>query len=65
MLLREAACEQVTHLIAGARGAMAGLMAEIVEDHVHLHLVDTNKHPTALNKEAAEQLLDVVRTYLK
>jgi DNA-binding FrmR family transcriptional regulator len=53
------------HLIAGARGAMAGLMAEIVEDHVRTHLVDSEKHPEALNTDAAEQLLDVVRTYLK
>jgi FrmR/RcnR family transcriptional regulator, repressor of frmRAB operon len=61
----EAGCEQVMHLIAGARGAMAGLMAEVVEDHVRTHLVDGGKHPDALNSEAAEQLLDVVRTYLK
>jgi metal-sensitive transcriptional repressor len=31
----EAGCEQVMHLIAGVRGAIAGLMAEVVEDHVH------------------------------
>jgi FrmR/RcnR family transcriptional regulator, repressor of frmRAB operon len=61
----EAGCEQVMHLLAGARGAMAGLMAEVVEDHVRTHLVDADKHPGALNTEAAEQLLDVVRTYLK
>ncbi len=61
----EAACDQVMHLIAGVRGATAGLMAEVVEDHVRTHLVDTNKHPKALNTEAAEQLLEVVRTYLK
>ena len=61
----EAGCEQVMHLIAGVRGAMAGLMAEVVEDHVRTHLVDLDKHPGALNAEAAKQLLDVVRTYLK
>jgi DNA-binding FrmR family transcriptional regulator len=61
----EAGCEQVMHLLAGARGAMAGLMAEVVEDHVRTHLVDDALHPGALNTEAAEQLLDVVRTYLK
>ncbi|WP_428488061.1 metal/formaldehyde-sensitive transcriptional repressor [Rhodopila sp.] len=61
----DAGCEQVMHLIAGARGAMAGLMAEVVEDHVRTHLVDPALHPGALNAEAAEQLLDVVRTYLK
>lgn len=61
----QAGCESVMHLIAGARGAMAGLMAEIVEDHVRSHLVDAAKHPDALNSEAADSLLDVVRTYLK
>jgi DNA-binding FrmR family transcriptional regulator len=64
-LENELACEQVMHLIAGARGAMAGLMAEVVEDHVRNHLVDAEAHPGALDSEAAEQLLDVVRTYLK
>jgi len=47
------------------RGATAGLMAEVVEDHVRTHLVDEAAHPGALKREAAEQLLDVVRTYLK
>lgn len=61
----EAGCDQVLHLIAGTRGAMAGLMAEVVEEHVRTHLVDAEKHPQALNTDAAEQLLDVVRTYLK
>ena len=61
----EAGCEQVMHLIAGVRGAMGGLMAEVVEDHVRTHLVDVEKYPKALNPEAAEQLLEVVRTYLK
>jgi len=61
----EAGCEQVIHLIAGVRGAIAGLMAEVVEDHVRTHLVDAEKHPDALRADAAEQLLDVLRTYLK
>jgi len=32
---------------------------------VRTHLVNTEKHPGALNTEAAEQLLEVVRTYMK
>jgi DNA-binding FrmR family transcriptional regulator len=55
----------VKNLIAGARGAMAGLMAEVVEDHVRTHLVDDQKYPGALNGEAAGQLLEVIRSYLK
>ncbi len=61
----EAGCEPVMHLIAGVRGAMAGLMAEVVEDHVRTHLVDPEKHPGAMDPEATEQLLGVIRTYLK
>ncbi len=63
--LNETACEQVMHLIAGARGAIAGLMAEVVEDHVREHLVDTAKYPGALSAEAADQLIEVVRAYMK
>lgn len=61
----EAGCERVMHLLASTRAAMAGLMAEVVEDHVRIHLVDPGKYPGALNDDAAEQLLAVVRTYLK
>ncbi len=61
----EAGCERVMHLLASTRAAMAGLMAEVVEDHVQTHLVDPARHPGALNRAAAGQLLAVVRTYLK
>jgi DNA-binding FrmR family transcriptional regulator len=64
-LVTESGCDQVMHLIAGARGAMASLMAEVVQDHVRTHLVDAEKHPDALKPEAAEQLLEIVRTYLR
>lgn len=64
-LEREAGCEQVMHLLASTRAALTGLTAEVIEDHVRTHLVDADQHPGALNDEAAEQLLAVVRTYLK
>ena len=44
---------------------LRGQMAEVVEDHIHTHLVDEEHHPGALNVEAADQLMDVVRAYLK
>jgi len=61
----EAGCEKVMHLLASTRAAMSGLMSEVIEDHVRTHLVDPDTHPGALNDEAAEELLAVVRTYLK
>ena len=33
-LTEEAECERIMHLIAGVRGSVAGLMAEVVEDHI-------------------------------
>jgi FrmR/RcnR family transcriptional regulator, repressor of frmRAB operon len=61
----EAACEEVMHLLTSTRAAMGGLMAEVVEDHMREHLVDAKRYPKALNIDAVEQLLAVVRTYLK
>ena len=61
----DASCGSVLHQIAGARGAMAGLMAEVVEDHIVSHLVDPVINPGALNRDATEELLEVVRAYLK
>ena len=61
----EAGCDKVIHLLASTRAAMSGLMAEVVEDHVRTHLVDSEAHPNALNLDAVEQLLGVIRTYLK
>ncbi|MGC2774252.1 MAG: metal/formaldehyde-sensitive transcriptional repressor [Bradyrhizobium sp.] len=64
-LAEEAGCERIMHMIAGVRGGVAGLMAEVVEDHIRTHLVDRKKNPSALNADAADQLIEVVRTYLK
>ena len=64
-LMEEAGCERVMHMIAGVRGGVAGLMAEVVEDHIRTHLVDPEKNPGALNAGAADQLIEVVHTYLK
>ncbi|ABQ30339.1 MULTISPECIES: metal/formaldehyde-sensitive transcriptional repressor [Acidiphilium] len=61
----EAGCETVMQQIAGVRGAIAGLMAEVVEDHVRSHLVDADTHPDAQDNDATEQLLAVIRAYLK
>ena len=64
-LSEEADCERIMHMIAGIRGGVAGLMAEVVEDHIRTHLVDPGKNPDALNTDAADQLIAVVHTYLK
>jgi len=64
-LEEEKGCEQVMHLIAGCRGAINGLLAEVVEEHIRTHLVDPDKDPGALNIDAADQLITVVHSYFK
>jgi DNA-binding FrmR family transcriptional regulator len=60
----EKPCGDVLHLLAGARGAMNGLMGEVLEEHIHAHL-GSGPVSRAAQTRAAAELVDVVRTYLK
>ena len=60
----EKGCFEVLQTVAAARGAMNGLVAEIVEDHVRFHVLDPDAKPTAKQARAAEELIDVVRAYV-
>ena len=62
---QEIGCADVLQLIAGARGAINGLMAEVMEDHIRAHIVDPVREPDTQRAHAAEELIDVVRSYLK
>jgi DNA-binding FrmR family transcriptional regulator len=61
----EQGCTSVLHLIAACRGAISGLMSEVLEGHVREHVMDTSYSPTSDQSEAAEELIDVIKTYLK
>lgn len=61
----ELGCADVLQLIAGARGAINGLMIEVVEDHIRHHVVDPAREPDTARARGAEELIDVVRSYLK
>jgi FrmR/RcnR family transcriptional regulator, repressor of frmRAB operon len=57
-------CSDVLQLISAARGAMNGLMAELLEGHIRFHVID----PKKINSEqalATDELIDIVRSYLK
>ena len=64
-LEQEVECAEVLQLIASARGAMNGLMAEVLEEHIRMHVVDPSCEPDAEKARGAEELIDVVRSYLK
>jgi len=58
-------CSRVLQTIAACRGAINGLMAEVLEGHVRFHVVDHRHKPTAQQAEATEELIDLVNRYLK
>jgi FrmR/RcnR family transcriptional regulator, repressor of frmRAB operon len=64
-LENEAGCESIMHQIAATRGALAGLMVEVVEDHVRHHLVAADENGSRVDASSAESLVAVLRTYLK
>jgi len=64
-LTAEIECSDVLHLITAARGALNGLMAELVEDHVRFHVLDPKQKPTSEQALAADELVDIIRSYLK
>lgn len=61
----EAQCAEVLQLLAGARGAMNGLMAEVIEDHIRHHVAGVDIVSQIERDKGADELIDVVRTYLK
>lgn len=57
-------CADVLMLLANVRGGINSLMAEVLEDHIRLHMLSDEKNsmPAA---ELAEDLIGLVRAYLK
>jgi DNA-binding FrmR family transcriptional regulator len=62
-LEQEQDCGRVLHLIAAARGAMNSLMAEVLEGHLRAHY--DGPASGARHAESVEEIVDVVRAYLK
>jgi DNA-binding FrmR family transcriptional regulator len=60
----EAHCGEVLRLIASSRGAMNSLMAEVLEGHLRAHAFE-NAAPGSEAADAAQDVIDVIRSYLK
>jgi FrmR/RcnR family transcriptional regulator, repressor of frmRAB operon len=61
----EQECTGVLQLMAACRGALNGLMAEVMEGHIRFHVLSPDNGKNSPRMEAAEELIDVVRAYLK
>lgn len=61
----ELGCSEVLQQIAAVRGAVNGLMVEVMEEHIENHLANPEISSNAKRRQGAEELMDVVRSYLK
>jgi DNA-binding FrmR family transcriptional regulator len=61
----EQECAVVLQLMAACRGALNGLMAEVMEGHVRFHVLSPEDGRNSPQAQAAEELIEVVRAYLK
>jgi DNA-binding FrmR family transcriptional regulator len=57
-------CADILMLLAAIRGGVNSLMAEILEDHVRLHITRPHR-ATESPEELTEDLIGLVRAYLK
>jgi FrmR/RcnR family transcriptional regulator, repressor of rcnA expression len=54
-------CADILQRLAAARGAINSLMGELMEDHIRNHMPQN----TRSSEDAAEDLIEIVRSYLK
>jgi DNA-binding FrmR family transcriptional regulator len=57
-------CADILMLLAAIRGGVNSLMAEILEDHVRLHITHPQRGSQS-PEELTEDLISLVRAYLK
>ncbi len=58
-------CERALHVLAACRGAISSIMAEILEDHIVYHVLVPNAGENSRERQAAEQLVDIIKSYLR
>ena len=56
-------CADILLLISATRGALNALMTEVIEHHIRANLVEPQLSDSAA--QAGEELIDIVRSYLK
>jgi DNA-binding FrmR family transcriptional regulator len=57
-------CYEVLQQTSAARGALNGLMAELIESHIRFHTLQTKASVRDKDHEV-EELMSVIRSYLR
>ena len=61
---QELECSEVLQRISACRGAINGLMAEVLEGHVRFHVVNPTRRPSSKQSRAAQELIEILKKYL-
>jgi FrmR/RcnR family transcriptional regulator, repressor of frmRAB operon len=64
-LTEERDCSEVLQVMSAARGAMNSLMAELLEGHIRSHVLNGKHKPSSRQLVAADEVIDMVKSYLK
>jgi len=56
-------CYKIMQLLASCRGALNGLMGEIIEEHIREHIVEADNKKLAT--ESGEELISIMKSFWK
>jgi len=59
----ERPCGEILQLLASVRGALTGLTGEVLDDHLHEHVLHAADEKA--RTEAVEEISEVLRTYIR
>jgi len=60
----DANCAAILQQATACRGALDGFIAEVIEDHILEHLVDPKASRDDPRAQAAEELVEIVHSFL-
>ncbi len=63
-LTANASCSEIIQRVTAARGAIDGLMAELLEEHVREYLLPEKPMTDDARQRGAEELIGIIHSYL-
>lgn len=57
-------CSRILQQATACRGALDGFIGEVIEDHIREHIVEPNLASDDPRAIAAEELVDIIHSYL-
>ncbi len=58
-------CSSILQTLSACRGAMNGLMGELIEDHIKEHIMQDSNHPVTEQDKSSVELVKILKSYWK